>query len=335
MSAEFTDCQVSLPRPQRGAGDDRGWKRPLGGTGLTVTAVCAGGAPLGSMPENFGYEVGERDAVELVQRILASPIRFLDTANGYSCGRSEERIGEGIRRSGGLPDDFLVATKVDAMNGDFSGNRVLASVRESKARLGLSALPLVYLHDPEFEEFVAMTRPGGALEVLVRLREDGEIGHIGLAGGQVQQMARYLELGMFEVLLVHNRWTVVDHSATELIQQAQDLGVAVVNAAIYGGGILANPNAGTSNYGYRPAKPATLAAIAQMADLCAGWKIELSTAALLASLRDTRIASTVVGFSKASRLKSIMDAAATELPDEFWAELEQLTPPRENWLDFQ
>lgn len=318
-----------------GVGDKRSWKRSLGATGLTVTAVCAGGAPLGSMPENFGYEVAEQDAVQLVQGILSSPIRFLDTANGYSCGRSEERIGEGIRRSGGLPDDFLVATKVDAKNGDYSGNRVLTSIRESKERLGLRTLPLVYLHDPEFEDFGTMTRPGGAVEALVRLREDGEIGHIGLAGGEVHQMARYLELGMFEVLLVHNRWTVVDRSATELIQQAQDLGVAVVNAAIYGGGILANPNAGNPNYGYRPAKPATLAAIRQMSDLCARWKTELPTAALLASLRDSRIASTIVGFSKASRLKSIMDAAATELPEEFWCALERLTPARENWLDFQ
>jgi D-threo-aldose 1-dehydrogenase len=38
----------------------------LGATGLTVTAVCAGGGPLGSMPENFGYEVAEDDAVALV-----------------------------------------------------------------------------------------------------------------------------------------------------------------------------------------------------------------------------------------------------------------------------
>jgi D-threo-aldose 1-dehydrogenase len=53
-------------------------------TGLKVTVVCAGGGPLGSMPENFGYEVSEDDAVDLVQAILASPIRFLDTSNGYS-----------------------------------------------------------------------------------------------------------------------------------------------------------------------------------------------------------------------------------------------------------
>ena len=98
------------------------WMRPLGSTGLQVSAVCAGGAPLGSMPENFGYEVSYADGVALVSRILDSPIRMLDTANGYSGGESERRIGAGITAFGGLPTDFLVATKVDARNADFSGN---------------------------------------------------------------------------------------------------------------------------------------------------------------------------------------------------------------------
>ena len=90
------------------------WLRPVGQTGLTVSAICAGGSPLGSMPENFGYEVSEAQAVELVEAILESPIRFLDTSNGYSEGESERRIGMAIKRRGGLPPDFLVATKVDA-----------------------------------------------------------------------------------------------------------------------------------------------------------------------------------------------------------------------------
>jgi len=314
---------------------ERDWKRPLGATGLTVTAVCAGGAPLGSMPENFGYEVSEHDAVELVEAILASPIRFLDTSNGYSEGRSERRIGLGIDRSGGLPADFVVATKVDPRGGDYSGDRVRQSVRESKDRLGLATLPLVYLHDPEFHDFATMTAPGGAVDTLVQLREAGEIGHIGVAGGDVHEMARYLELGVFEVLLVHNRWTLVDRSAAELIEQAQDAGVAIVNAAIYGGGILARPRGTSRSYGYRPASEATLNAIGCMADVCEQWNTDLATAALQASLRDRRISSTVIGFSKPGRLPSILTASATELPETFWSELEQLMPARENWLDFQ
>ncbi len=88
-----------------------------------------------------------------------------------------------------------------------------ASVAESKQRLGLDHLPLVYLHDPEYHDFDELSAPGGAVDTLMELRDEGEIGHVGLAGGTVQEMSRYLDLGGFEVLLVHNRWTLVDRSA--------------------------------------------------------------------------------------------------------------------------
>jgi len=309
------------------------WFRPLGDTGITVSAVCAGGAPLGSMPENFGYEVAERDAVELVEAILDSRIRFIDTSNGYSDGRSEERIGKAIAAHGGLPSGFVVATKVDAKGKDYSGSRVRASVQESRERLGLDALPLVYLHDPEFHDFESMVAPGGAVDTLFALREEGEIGHVGLAGGDVHAMSRYLAHAPFEVVLVHNRWTLVDHSAGPLIDQARESGAAVINAAIYGGGILANPRGGGTTYGYRDASPDTLAAIAALADLCDEWQTDLATVALCASLRDDRIASTIIGFSKQERLSSILAGAGTSFPDEFWQRVDDLLPAPENWLD--
>ena len=310
-----------------------GWKRPLGGTGLTVTAICVGGGVLGGMPEIFGYDVPAEDAIAFVQGVLGSPIRFIDTSNGYSGGRSEERIGKGIRRFGGLPDDFLVATKVDAKNGDYSGTRVRASVEESVNRLGFAPLPLVYLHDPEFHDFDMMTAPGGAVDALVELRRSGTVGHLGVAGGDTRVMRRYLELGVFEVLLTHNRWTLVDRSAGPLIDQAVRAGVPVVNAAVYGGGILADPHGGSANYGYRPASPATLSAIERMAHACDRRGTDLRTAALAYSLRDRRVASTIVGLSKASRLEGLLAAADAELPDELWEELEELVPSAENWLD--
>jgi D-threo-aldose 1-dehydrogenase len=287
------------------------------------------------MPENFGYEVAESDAVDLVQEILGSPIRVIDTANGYSAGRSEERIRLGIDRFGGLPDDFLVMTKVDAKDRDYSGERVRSSLRESRTRLGIDSLPMVYLHDPEFYDYAMMTGRGGAVDALVAARDAGEVGHIGVAGGDVHQMARYLALGVFEVVLIHNRWTLVDRSATELIEQALEQGIAVVNAAIYGGGILARPAGESHSYGYRPATEKTLAAIQSLRRLCESWHTDLPTAALGASLRNTRVTSTVVGFSKPSRLQTILTAAAAQLPAEFWEEAETLVPPRENWLDFQ
>lgn len=311
------------------------WMRPLGSTGLRVSAVCAGGAPLGSMPQNFGHDLTYADGVAMVGAILDSPVRWIDTSNGYSDGESERRIGAGVAARGGLPDDFLIATKVDAKGRDYSGDRVRASVAESKERLGLTFLPLVYLHDPENHEFDEVAKPGGAVDTLMALRDEGVIGHVGLAGGDVHEMSRYLALGGFEVILIHNRWTLVDHSATELMAQARSLGVAVVNAAIYGGGILANPSGGAKTYGYRPATEGTLKAIDTMEQACHEAGTDLATAALQASVNDPRISATVVGMSNPSRLTRIVDGLSVELPPDLFDHLAELLPDQHSWLDFQ
>ena len=306
--------------------------RPLGHTGLLVSPVTLGGAPLGSMPENFGHEVAEADAVALVGAVLRSGIRTIDTANGYSDGRSETRIGRAIAEFG-LPDDVSVITKVDARDGDYSGERVRRSIAESTERLGIAPLPLVHLHDPEFHDFAELTGPGGAVDALVAARDRGEIEHIGLAGGDVEAMRRYLDLGVFEVLLVHNRWTVVDRSAGPLLDRAAELGVGVVNAAVLGGGILADDSGRSTTYGYRPASPETLRSIARMRELCRDNGTTLAAAALRFSTRDPRFATTIVGISRPERIPPTLDAAELDLPAAFWAAIEDLVPDPENWLD--
>ncbi|SER30382.1 aldo/keto reductase [Microlunatus flavus] len=308
------------------------WRRPLGRTGLEITAVTVGGAPLGSMPENFGHELAEADGIALAAYVFDSPVRALDTSNGYSGGESERRIGRAVAQRGGLPDDFLITTKVDAKDGDYSGARVRASVAESQGRLGLDHLPVVFLHDPEFHDFDALSAPGGAVETLMALRDEGVVGHVGLAGGTAPEMQRYLALGGFEVLLVHNRWTLVDHSAEALLDQAAAADVAVLNAAIYGGGILAKPGS-TTRYAYREAAPATLQAIEAMQRLCAEHGTDLATAALQVSVRDPRIATTVVGLSSPARLDALLDSLATDLPEDLLDALEGLRPAPEHWLE--
>lgn len=306
------------------------WIRPLGGTGLRVSAVCAGASPLGSMPNLYGRDVTSDEGVATVLAVLNSPIRFIDTSNGYSDGESERRIGAGIAAAGGLPDDVVVATKVDPRGRDYSGERVRASVAESRERLGVP-LPLVHLHDPEFFPFEEIARPGGAVDALVELKESGAVGSIGLAGGRVQEIARYLALGVFDVLLVHNRWTLLDRSAGALIDEALAQGMGVLNAAVYGGGMLAG--SGATTYGYRAAAPEILDAADAMRRVCAAYGTDLATAALQFSVRDPRFASTVVGMSRPTRAAEAVAAATREVPDELWDELEALLPPQHLWLD--
>src|SRR4051795_10869375 len=153
------------------------WIRRLGNTSVSTSAIIAGASPLGTMLSTYGYAVAHADAIDLVQQLLKSPIRAIDTSNAYSDGESERRIGLGIAAAGGLPEDFTVITKVDARHGDYSGDRVRRSLDESQERLGLGVLPLLFLHDPEYHDFAMITQAGGGVDTLVALKDEGRATH--------------------------------------------------------------------------------------------------------------------------------------------------------------
>ena len=90
--------------------------------------------------------------------------------------------------------------------------------------------------------------------------------------------------------------------------------MAVFNAGVFGGGILADPRGDRATYGYRPAPPGLLNAIAAMADLCDEFDITLSTAALQASLREPLVDCTLVGMSRPERVQWTLDAATRTHP---------------------
>jgi len=304
-------------------------KNRLGNTGLHVTPLCVGTSPLGNFPAQYGYEVAEGQAVATIARVLEGPINFIDTSNNYGDGESERRIGKALADAGGLPDDFVLATKVDPLPGsdDFSGQRVRESVRESQKRLGLEQLQLVYLHDPERITFEEATAPGGAVEALVALRDEGVIRYIGVAGGPIDLERRYVGLGVFDAVISHNRYTLVDQTAEPLIQDAVDRGVAFVNAAPYGGGMLVRGPDVVPTYCYQPAGEATLHRVREMERACAARDVPLAAAALQFSLRDPRVTSTIVGMSSPERVEQTIRLAEWPIQDALWAELTELAAP--------
>ena len=300
--------------------------RPLGSTGLRVTGLCVGAAPLGDMTGVFASEPGRERAVATVQAALAGPIRFLDTAPSYGDGTSEERVGLALREAGGTPADFLVATKADpdATTRDFSGEQVRRSVARSQRLLGIDRLPLVYLHDPEYHDDAELMGPGGAVETLVRLRAEGVIGAIGLAGGDIVTIRRYLELGVFSVMLTHNRFNLLNRAASGLIDEAVRGGVAVVNAAPYGGGILSLGPDRFPRFMYRVAEPGTVANAQAYQRLADRHGVPLPAVALQFSLRDARLASTVVGMGRPERIAETVQLATMPIPADLWTELGEL-----------
>lgn len=302
--------------------------RPLGTTGLAVTPVCLGCGVLGGMPQIFGYDVTADQGVATVLRALDSPVNFLDTSAGYSDGESERRVGAAIRARGGLPEGFVLATKVDPdpATGDFSGAQVRRSAEQSLERLGLDRFPLLYLHDPEVIGYDRATEPGGPVDVLLALQKSGVAAHIGVAGGPIDLLDKFVATGAFEVVLTHNRYTLVDHSAVELLAAADRAGVAVVNAAPFGGGILAKGPQAVAKYAYRDADAEVVRLVQNLQERCAAYDVPLGAAALQFSVREPRISSTVVGISSPERVDQIVAWATWPVPDELWLELTDLLP---------
>jgi D-threo-aldose 1-dehydrogenase len=304
-------------------------RNPLGKTGLLVTPLCVGTSPLGNFPAQYGYEVHADQAVATIRRALAGPLNFIDTSNNYGDGESERRIGTALAEAGGLPDGFVLATKVDPRPGssDFSGARVRESLRESQARLGVDRLQLVYLHDPERISFDDAAAPGGAVQALAELKEEGVIEHIGVAGGPIDLERRYVELGVFDAVISHNRYTLVDQTAEPLIADAASQGTAFVNAAPYGGGMLVRGPDQVPTYCYQPASEATLDRVRAMQRACEARGVPLAAAALQFSLRDRRVASTIVGMSDPKRVDQTIGLAEWPIPDDLWTELMELAAP--------
>jgi D-threo-aldose 1-dehydrogenase len=302
--------------------------RPLGRTGLRVTPICIGCAPIGDMPDTFGYGVSEEQARSLLRRVVEGPFNFLDTAAAYGDGESERRIGLVLRELGGIPAGFVVGTKADRdlATRDFSGDQARRSVERSQRLLGLDRLQLVFLHDPEYavQPFEAIMATGGPVDALLRLREQGVIEHVGIAGGPIDVLIRYVETGSFEAVITHNRYTLLHQGAARLFDVAGRAGVAVLNAAPYASGLLAKGPAAYPRYAYQDASADVLARARRMAKLCDDYGVPLAAAALQFSLRDSRVGSTIVGMSRAERVADTLRLATHPIPDTLWPQVEVL-----------
>ena len=301
----------------------------LGSTGLKVTPLCIGCAPLGNMPETFAYEVSEAQALDTVRATFNSPINFLDTAYSYGDGESERRIGLVLREMGNrVPTGYVLASKCDRslQTGDFSGKQIRYSIERSLKLLGLNKIQIMHLHDPEHTTFENVMSKGGPLDVMQQCQKEGLIEHLGVAGGPIDMEIQYVETGMFSMVITHNRYTLLNRSADPLLTAAKKRGVAVLNAAPYGSGMLAKGPSAYPRYAYQQADTDLIDRAFKMEALCKEYNVPLAAAALQFSMRDPRVTSTIIGYSKPERIQQTLDLAAVEIPTELWPKLDALAP---------
>jgi D-threo-aldose 1-dehydrogenase len=311
-------------------------QRQLGLTGLTVASVCAGVA--GWQTRVSGDRGGStpEESSALARALFADPLfNFIDTSNNYGLGQSERRVGVAIGDAGGLPEGFVLSTKADrdSVTGDFSGDRMRRSLDESLARLGIDRFPLLFLHDPENTSWEEAIADDGPVAALVAARDEGLIEHLGISGGPADLLIRFVELDLFEALITHNRYTLVDRTADRLLDVASERGLGVMNAAPYGGGILTQYPLPLTRYAYGEAPAELLRAAGEFGAIAEKWNVPFAAIALQWSLRDPRISSTIVGMRSIADLDATRELGAVVVPDGVWEDVQKVQLDESTWQD--
>jgi D-threo-aldose 1-dehydrogenase len=159
-----------------------------------------------------------------------------------------------------------------------------------------------------------------------RCKEEGLVAHLGVAGGPIPMLIDYVETGLFEVAISHNRYTLLNVSANPLWDACVKHGVAAVNAAPYGSGLLAKGPSKYPRYAYQEISGELMERALELEAICARHNVPLAAAALQFSLRDPRITSTIVGMSRPERLQQTVALAEQSIPEDIWAELAAVAP---------
>lgn len=158
--------------------------QPLGSTGIKVSSFglgCGNFGGVGSAPELFGQGESQQEAFELMDLALDLGINFFDTANSYGGGRSEQYIGAWLAAKGSsVRDQVLVSSKVFNPMGEgpnqrgLSRKHIFEQVEASLRRLGVEALDLYLIHEPDPETPLEET-----LKALDDLVHQGKVRYLG------------------------------------------------------------------------------------------------------------------------------------------------------------
>ena len=326
-------------------------KVAIGRTGVQVTRLGLGGAPLSGMVLADGIYQGSAydQSLEIIQRAYDLGIRYFDTAPLYGEGRSEIRYG---RVLGGLERaSFSISTKVSRLlipadpaalspysedglphyniQFDFSRDGILRSLEESLERLQFEAVDVLYLHDSDFAGQHADEDFAAGLSTLVELRQQGVVKAIGMGMNQWELSGRMVERFELDFILLAGRYTLLEQSALpEFLPLCLERGVRLAIGGPYNSGILARDLDQPVSFEYQPAPPHLIEKARRLKAVCERHRVELRAAALQFLFAHAAVATVVPGAATVAELEDNVRMMQVEIPADLWAELksENLLP---------
>lgn len=169
----------------------------LGHSGIEISKLCLGGMSFGEASPNFHqWTIGPDETQAVIKRAFDTGINFIDTANCYSFGTSEEYIGAALRNLGIARQDIVLASKVHFNEGGLSAAAIKREIEGSLKRLGTDYLDLYIIH--RFDYDVPMEETMEALNELVC---EGKVRALGASA-----MYAYQLHNLQDIAIAHN-WT--------------------------------------------------------------------------------------------------------------------------------
>lgn len=282
--------------------------RPLGATGLRVSALGFGASALGGVFDDFA---GEDEGIAAVLEAHSLGVNYFDTSPFYGGTKSERVLGRALAK---LPrSSFVVSTKVGRYGEaefDFSAERVRRSLDESLERLGLERVDILLAHDVEFGDLDLILRE--TLPEMRRLKNEGKCSFVGVTGlplGALARLVRESPPGSVDVVLSYCHHCLCDTALQDLLPGLERHGVGVINASPLSMGLLSRRGPPS----WHPAPAALKDACAAAAEAAERHGADVSTLAVAFSVKEARVASTLVSMATRELVRANVSAAMAAL----------------------
>ena len=317
-------------------------RRRIGRTGVHVTELGFGSAPIG----NLYAAVDDEQAMATVDAAWEAGIRYFDTAPHYGLGLAEQRLGQALAsrpraeyvistKVGRLlvPNDHPRGTDLDAQFAvpdtlrrqlDYSPAGVRRSLEDSLTRLCVDHVDIVLVHDPDLHvpQVIAETVPE-----LLRMRDEGLVSAVGVGMNYWQPLAEIVDRWDVDAVMLAGRWTLLDRSGEPLLQRCAERDVSLLAAAPFNSGILARSEpCEDDTFDYAPVTEPVLRRARELAALCRAAGIEPAHAALRFPLRRPEVASVVAGMASPDEVRLGARRVDEPIPDALWPRMRPAAP---------
>lgn len=307
--------------------------RSLGWSGIQVSPLCIGGMSFGAViPGGHQWTCGPDETEAVIARAWELGVNYLDTANCYAMGTSEEYIGRAIKRLGIPRDKVVLQSKVFFNDGALSPAAIRREIDGTLARLGTDYLDVYMIH--RFDYHTPVDETMEALHGLVRAGKVRALGASEMYAYQFHTMQGVVERnGWTPFTVMQNHYNLLyREDERELIPLCHQLDVALAPYSPLASGHLTRPTwdsdsvrsrtDGTMRQKYDAARDDDMCVVERVADVARRLGRPMADVAL-AWLWAKGVTAPTVGCSRPSRVDDAVGALDVRLTDEDIAYLEE------------